>query len=722
MRIRKRITSVLHSLLHYRPRRRHVLIAVALFILALPLAGMFDHFYAFRDKDPDRGATTVTKDSFGDSFTKVRYLDQGWDASQSLWFYNTTQGSDLLPYDFFIVLEKAGTTEPLRGNENINNRYRYLPRKPTSANPDGLPVGFVKDTYKGKEYLGFTCAACHTSQLNYNGVGIRIDGGPAAADMDKFLRDLEKSLDAAADTGNPAHARFMTNVMGRGNYDSAREVAVDLDKYRRRVGMYNRVNRPKHEYGYARMDAFGRIYNRVLEHIISGTALRQALNELVTDKRITEAQFKSVADRLPKNNLLTGKDRDRILESIEKELPSAKQQAYLRNKIFNTPNAPVSYPFLWDVPQHDFVQWNGLAANAGLGPVGRNTGEAIGVFATLDWSSKPGFSLSSLLGGQGFSASHISYESSIDVANLRSMERQLRTLTSPLWPESLLPPIDRARAARGEHLFARHCAECHALIDRTDPHRRVVAHISGVVQVRTDSFMARNSVRHAGRSGILRNQYIRTDVGDILIDTRAPVAELLTVVTLGVVATPNPDHWKPRRGYEWARQMLSELVSNKIKPSIRRGKYSPDNTVEPFASLVSYKARSLNGIWATAPYLHNGSIPTLYDLLLLPRRKGDPASGEYRPEDFIVGSREFDPERVGFRSQGYEGFLFKTKLPGNSNAGHEYPPRCDEPAGKAPLAQAAVPPELEPPSQDTPPRCGLSRDERWDLLEYLKTL
>jgi hypothetical protein len=423
--------------------------------------------------------------------------------------------------------------------------------------------------------------------------------------------------------------------------------------------------------------------------------------------------------------VLTGKERDHLLERIEGAL-STKQQLYLRDKIFNKPTAPVSYPFLWDIPQHDFVQWNGLASNSGLGPVGRNAGEAIGVFATLDWSSRPGFSLSSLISGQGLSASHISYKSSIEVANLRSIERQLTTLESPLWPESVLPPIDKARAARGEHLFARHCADCHAEIDRTDPHRRVVAHIASVADVGTDPTMAMNSVHYAGRSGILRNQYIATSVGDILLDTRAPVAALLTKATIGVVATPDPDHWWLRRGYDWAHELVSAFFSNEIKPSIRRGNYNPDNTVDPFASLVSYKARSLNGIWATAPYLHNGSVPTLYDLLLPPRLKGDVSSGEFRPEVFMVGSREFDPALVGFKSSGYDGFRFDTRLPGNSNAGHEYPRRCEPvPAAKAPLkadAAAALASSLEPPSEDIEAPCGLTREQRLDLLEYLKTL
>lgn len=52
------------------------------------------------ETDPERGATTITQDLFGDNYTTVKYLDQGWDIADSLWFYTTTQGSNLMPYDF----------------------------------------------------------------------------------------------------------------------------------------------------------------------------------------------------------------------------------------------------------------------------------------------------------------------------------------------------------------------------------------------------------------------------------------------------------------------------------------------------------------------------------------------------------------------------------------------------------------------------------------------
>jgi hypothetical protein len=87
---------------------------------------------------------------------------------------------------------------------------------------------------------------------------------------------------------------------------------------------------------------------------------------------------------------------------------------------------------------------------------------------------------------------------------------------------------------------------------------------------------------------------------------------------------------------------------------------------EHFRKTDGYAAVPLDGIWARAPYLHNGSVPTLRDLLEAP---------EARPATFYRGYDVFDPERVGFVSsvagEGTEKFFkFDTKVPGNGNGGH----------------------------------------------------
>jgi len=638
-----------------------------------------------------RGAATVQPDQFGDQFSTVRYLNQGWKPADSMWFYTTTQGSDLLPYDFFMALEKPGTSALFRSNENLNY-YHYLPQKATLSNPDALPVGFVKDRYKGNDYLGFTCAACHTGQVNYKGIGIRIDGGPAGSDMVSFLQDLATAVWAAR-TDADVRARFVKKVMDRGHYSSADDVDRDLQKYAQRLSMYNIVNHSETAYGYSRLDAFGRIYNRVLEHIITQAELKEQLDltvaDLVNAGTLTQSDIDSIQRQQRAGGVLSDNQRDHLVLRLSQVLP-LKAQLRLSQRIFNRPDAPVSYPFLWDIPQHDYVQWNGIGANADLGPIGRNAGEVIGVFGTLDWAEEPGTSFSSFISGQGIRATHISFASSLKVHNLRLIEDRLKSLQSPQWPEDILPPIDQARKVRGERLFTTYCEACHTRIKRDDPKRRIVAHMSRLTDIGTDQKMARNAATYAGLSGILRNQYVTAGPGDVLINEQAPVAALLTKATLSVVATPEEKNFL-QRGYDWIYDLVAAFLSNDIKPSLKHGNYDPDTTAEPYASLLSYKARSLNGIWATAPYLHNGSVPTLYDLLLPKKRDGDPKDGEHRPDQFQVGSREFDPERVGLKSSGYNGFTFDTRHAGNSNAGHTY-------------------------------GTGLDKEERLDLLEYLKSL
>jgi hypothetical protein len=86
-----------------------------------------------------------------------------------------------------------------------------------------------------------------------------------------------------------------------------------------------------------------------------------------------------------------------------------------------------------------------------------------------------------------------------------------------------------------------------------------------------------------------------------------------------------------------------------------------------FRKTDGYVAVPLDGVWLRAPYLHNGSVPSLHDLLELP---------EARPKTFYRGYDLFDPSRVGFVSSGpiaeRIGMRYDTALPGNGNGGHLY--------------------------------------------------
>ncbi|MDQ7016729.1 MAG: di-heme-cytochrome C peroxidase [Gammaproteobacteria bacterium] len=656
--------------------------------------------YAFWDDDPDRGAVAMNDERFDENFSKPTYLSQGWNASQSLWFYSATQGSDMIPYDFFMALEQYDSPRWFRDAANMN-RYRYLPQKRSFSNPDALPVGFVKDVYQGKEYMGFTCAACHTSQINYQGEAIRIDGGASMADMNQFMVDLGRALQATA-KDEAKKTRFIKQVLARNgvtrmisggrDYSSATEVEADLLTYISRINSYNTINHPgSTQYGYARLDAFGRIYNRVLEHVLMRKDIKFALQEVLDDEQVEEVLGELDA------GLVQNGEFDHLLAKLDVLLQAKKIRradiVKLRDLLFIKANAPVSYPFLWDIAQSDYVQWNGIGDNGTLGPLGRNSGEVVGVFGTLDWQKKPGFSISSLILGDGKDRSHISYRSSLDKRNLRLIESQLAQLQSPQWPEKILGKIDQQRAAKGEVLYEKHCLSCHARIDRADPDRRVIANFTKLEAIGTDPQMASNASTYTGRSGIVGGLTQSTPVGKLYLQDEAAVASILTLATTGVVSTPDPDLWAPTRFAEWVYTLATAFFSNDVVSTIKRGDYNPDTTVEPFASLKAYKGRPLNGIWATAPYLHNGSVPTLYDLLL-PVKALDDWDEEIRPTRFSVVYREFDPRKVGFVNRPFSdrALMFETHKKGNSNAGHEYA------------------------------TAELSREERLDVVEYLKTL
>ena len=101
----------------------------------------------------------------------------------------------------------------------------------------------------------------------------------------------------------------------------------------------------------------------------------------------------------------------------------------------------------------------------------------------------------------------------------------------------------------------------------------------------------------------------------------------------------------------------------------------------------------MNGIWATGPFLHNGSVPTLYALL-------SPLAE--RPVRFHLGNREFDPVDVGYRTAPIGGdFQLDTAIRGNSNSGHVFD---DGPRGGGIIGRRLAP------------------EERRALVEFLKTL
>ena len=184
-------------------------------------------------------------------------------------------------------------------------------------------------------------------------------------------------------------------------------------------------------------------------------------------------------------------------------------------------------------------------------------------------------------------------------------------------------PIDRALAARGSALYAQHCVACHA--------------------------------DHRFREGV-----------------RVPAATRVgQVEDIDRIGTD-------RHRLDSYTEVFAENQYALYPESEYRFRH--------FRKTRGYANHPLDGIWLRAPYLHNGSVPTLRDLL-------DPASE--RPKTFYRGYDVYDPVRVGFvtnvrEENGRAYFLFDTSQPGNSDSGHEY-------------------------------GTGLPSDDKRAIVEYLKT-
>lgn len=190
--------------------------------------------------------------------------------------------------------------------------------------------------------------------------------------------------------------------------------------------------------------------------------------------------------------------------------------------------------------------------------------------------------------------------------------------------------VNRSMAARGAHIYRQACASCH----------------------------------DAGNTILMSPAEIGTDPGRAFVFTEFSTPQIIEALRAGCFD-------------------LDECVQPNGSP------FFDDEILEP---TEKYTALPLHGIWATAPYLHNGSVPTLYHLIA-----GD------RPATFFRGNTTYDQDLVGYTwdadtTPSQHAFFYDTSVTGFSNAGHwgpEYSGGID---------------------WNTNPR------QLWDLLEYLKTL
>ena len=566
-------------------------------------------------------------------------LDKGLAAAQGLTgeereqFYHLDMGGEIIPLDWLRGLESSRTGQQFL--ENIE-RFGLLP---DPVNRDGLPVGLTtaesRDSRLVGKMVGINCAACHTAELSYRGQRLRIDGGTGMFDATAFATELTESI--AATLGSTKQLLAFVARLGKTHGDEPDPAAARAGQ----SGLFSELGEPDL---LASAGAAEAAFVKHLESLIDQERDRSPTHppaRLALKQRLDQARqdFKAHIGEILHGDLraILQKDAGKVFSKLEDR--EAAVRATIEHVVQNVRLMKARLEFLKKMK----ALQNLPATEAGPGraddfATARNAlfDEQFAIPATApcsipplwgttemtwtDWdgntTSAMGRSMATALAG-GASFDPETYVSTVSPRNLFEFEELVRKMLPPVWPDEIFGAIDQAKADRGATLFREHCATCHPTGPGPPPDL-----LFDLKELGTDPARAENFTRNLGDRPFA--DALREAVGRYL--ERANQDHGITPEEAQTMEAGHPNQWRPT------------------------GKYA---------------SRPLVSVWATAPYLHNGSVPTLDDLLR-------PAA--QRPKTFPVGHAEFDPVKVGLNANAGDRprFVFDSSRPGNANTGHEY--------------------------------------------------
>jgi hypothetical protein len=572
-----------------------------------------------------------------ESMGKVVWLPQNWTPEQSNWFHHADQGTQTfgIPYEWFIALEQpplSATPSGLLSDPLYLDRYGFIPDTSHSEKP-GLPIGFAH----GGPILDLTGAPLRNPQTNVEMTSLGFTC--AACHTGRFTYQRTTFLV----DGGPA----LTNVS---NFQKAVGLSI--------------------VYTHLLPWRFARFADRVLGPGASDGA-KSTLRKQLDDVYLQILKIVKLEKSVKARSVDEGFTRLDALSRIGNTV-FALDLDHPQN--FVGYSAPVHFPRIWDAPWFEWVQYNGSIQQ----PMTRNAGEALGVRATVNFPvAKDQLPTSSVQVNTIFQLEHLLAGDTAPTAGNR-----FTGLTSPKWQDTNLPPVDMKLASEGASLYQARCARCHLSV------------ISDANFWTAPQWLPIN---------VAGERYLNVNMIDIShVGTDASQAEDMksrnVAIAPNLAITNNSGEVVTNTDFGSAlRQIVSTVVTrwydSQVPPTPptvrdRMNGFRPDGIRAP----LQYKARPLDGIWATPPYLHNGSVPNLYALL-------SPVAE--RPTTFYLGNREYDPVNVGYHTEKFPfGFCLDTSIRGNSNSGHEF----NNGSGKGIIGPLLTP------------------NERRALVEYLKTL
>jgi hypothetical protein len=690
---------------------------------------------------------------------------QGWTDKERTIYYHTAQGSGQvilgeMRYDWFTSLELPFSRAKYASPSNLRRYGFIVDPESTSreANPGNLPVGFARyyDEKHSAEMLDLTCSLCHTGELHFTDpanenytVAVRIDGGQAMHAL--------TSMQTGQFQSELAVSMLLTRYWPS-KFDRFAQAVMEAR------GISNPAAQPDYQERKAQLkSAFGQSL---------GKLLRQAVFEIRNEVYPMLEGYGRIDATQRIANTVFGRGVD----------PDNYRPA----------QAPVSYPYTWDIGKFDWVQYEGYASQ----PLARNINEALGVGARIDLYDDMGLAL----------PLQDRFRTSVIPENLHLIEKTLAKLEAPAWPEKLFGSIDRVKASRGRARFDVHCRKCHGphrtAIPPTaeaieDPANGLLNHIwyaedgtCRLVAERYDLDLSAKQCRASPRdvaeeNGVDTSLYSPDDQWHARLDTSGRCELLRTDVPLNAqqcLNLQNPQRLTDIDGQplydvlreggdtgevigvrlcnddlnsgkkcsekagegveEWrinavplvaigTDRTAAEQLMNNVYDASRLGLTSriledlclPDSFTDSFrddrekklnaveglnimslaitrryfedhpvgslellnsmigfgiqdypltaqSELNGYKPRPLHGVWATPPFLHNGSVRTIFQLL---------SPMHEREDAFWVGTKEYDHVDLGYKNLQVEGaVLQKAADIGNGNYGHNFDYGCEK--------------------------------------------
>src|SRR5215831_5041383 len=564
-------------------------------------------------------------------------------------YYHLSQGSEIMPW---ILLTAVDVADPDSTKPFVENLQRYG-LLPDPARKDGLPVGLTVASNPftfGMDFVGVTCAACHVSELRYDGKAVRIDGAPNMFNLQLFYSEAVDALTATM--GDRGKLWRALKRLGRQDYE---RYGVAAPFVRPATLVYYGANILWHRDRLdARLELIAVIRaakdQRNPEHPTSGFGRLDAFdgtrNFIFTRLRKADAGGEFAVNGA---NMIR-------LDAAVKFPPLWSRKAQPLELVAAYREQPQRFPPVWGFKDYDWIEWT-INTNTVLE---RNFTETLGAGATVVLDPRRTASL---------------FESSIPMRNMHDLEWLAYYIDPPRWPAAIFGEIKPDLAAAGEGIFRSHCAGCHEYgDDRRTPTGLIRLRGMRPEAVGTDATVA------------LRISCPVPDAGALVTPPRSYTAEdsqLLrecASVKAGTAFTGNSfartvqaavDSIKQKAfasaGIDAAQQRAMEDLDR------RGGVFWRDTLLDTRPPYGPYAPRPLYGIWAAAPYLHNGSVPTLYHLLLPP---------EQRPKTFALGKREYDPVRLGFAVHtacDQQDCVVDTTRTGDGNGGHLFGTDLAEP-------------------------------------------